>query len=58
MGRWLEWKYKPRAWKFVYKYFTKSRPKYRRSSIKAKQYAVKTGKDTYRLIMKGKRKPY
>jgi hypothetical protein len=53
MGLWIERKVKPRLWKFRYTYFSPTRPIL--GLIKAKQYAIKVGKDTYRLVMKGRK---
>ena len=56
MGFWKETKTGLRKWKFKYTYFTKKKPIRKVSKIRANQYAIKTGKDKYRLILKGRKR--
>lgn len=51
MARWIERKVRPRLWKFTYVRVSRYKP--RGKYIKAQQYAIKTGKDTYSLVFKG-----
>lgn len=55
MGTWKEKKIGPRKWKFKYTYYTKIKPRFRKSKVRASQRALKISKDSYALIMKGKR---
>jgi len=55
ISKWLEIKIGRRKWGFTYTRWVKKRLKPKVRRLTATQYAIKTGKDTYDLIMKGRR---
>jgi len=54
-SKWLETKIGNGKWGFTYTRWVKRRLKPRTNKLSATQYAIKRGKDTYDLIMKGRR---
>lgn len=56
--KWIEKKIKPRLWQYKYTEILYKRPKVLKGKIKGIQRAIKTGTNTYSLILKGKRRRY
>lgn len=56
MGKWTETKIRPSKWRIKYVFYSKRRPIKMRSRIRAKQFGIKISNNSYKLVMKGRRR--
>lgn len=55
MSTWTERKVAPKKWVFRYVRIVRKKPSMMKALIKATQYALKISKDSYKLVMEGRR---